>query len=151
MHDFWGSKLIAFQPPLDIQKPGKNIEISTDLTTREPEKTSLFELRKMEETPGCWTALPFLRKSVGLSGNVLQRSRFRFWEIFWEVVLVVAKFHVFFDLWGLHFIKEFNKFKEKRIMLNFELEKSIFLRIPKIQLFAAKINIISTLGSLRID
>ena len=29
-------------------------------------------------------------------------------------------------------------------MLNFELEKSIFLRIPKIQLFAAKINNIST-------
>ena len=68
-----------------------------------------------------------------------------------EVVLVVAKFHVFFDLWGLHFIKEFNKFKEKRIMLNFEFEKSIFLRIPKIQLFAAKINIISTFGSLRIE
>ena len=34
-------------------------------------------------------------------------------------------------------------------MFDFELEKSIFLRIPKIQLFAAKINIISTLGSLR--
>ena len=48
-----------------------------------------------------------------------------------EVVLVVAKFHVFFDLRGLHFIKEFNKSKEKRIMMNFELEKSIFLRIPK--------------------
>ena len=59
MHDFWGSKLIAFQPLLDIQKPGKNIEISTDLTTREPEKTSLFDLRKVEETPGCWTALEF--------------------------------------------------------------------------------------------
>ena len=57
----------------------------------------------------------------------------------------------FFDLWGLDFIKEFNKFKEKRIMLNFELEKSIFLRMPKIQLFAAKISIISTFGSLRID
>ena len=27
MHDFWGSKLITFHPPLDIQKPGKNIEI----------------------------------------------------------------------------------------------------------------------------
>jgi len=36
-------------------------------------------------------------------------------------------------------------------MLNFELEKSIFLRMPKIQLFAAKISIISTFGSLRID
>ena len=64
---------------------------------------------------------------------------------------MVAKFDAFFDLWGLDFIKEFNKFKEKRIMMNFELEKSIFLRIPKIQLSAAKINIISTLGSLRID
>ena len=62
----------------------------------------------------------------------------------------MAQFHVFFDLWSLHFIKEFSKFNEKRIMFGFELEKSIFLRIPKIQLFAAKINIISTLGSLRI-
>ena len=44
-----------------------------------------------------------------------------------EVVLVVAQFHVFFDLlWSLHFIKEFNKFKEKRIMFDFELQKSIF-------------------------
>ena len=97
MHDFWGSKLIAFQPPLDIQKPGKNIEISTDLTTREPEKTSLFDLRKVEETPGCWTALEYGRTVNPSVGIIRMRRLRRFFEVAfnWDVEPVVAQFRCF--------------------------------------------------------